>query len=86
MVPVGGNALAPSWLLIYAAGSERGLLFFSASGQVVTLYMVSKLLGKPAGDETGQYIKYEYWKQGVGVMKNTLNTFLELKYLCYGFR
>jgi predicted acyltransferase len=63
MVLVGGNALAPSWLLIYAAGSEQGLLFFSASGRVVlALYVVSKLLGKLAADETGKCVQYDYWK------------------------
>jgi hypothetical protein len=30
----------------------------------MALYVVSKLLGKPAADETAQYIQYEYWKQG----------------------
>jgi transcriptional regulator GlxA family with amidase domain len=46
---------------------DNGRIILSAgvsAGIDMALYVVSKLLGKPAADETAQYIQYEYWKQG----------------------
>jgi transcriptional regulator GlxA family with amidase domain len=46
---------------------DNGRIILSAgvsAGIDMALYVVSKLLGKPAADETAAYIQYEYWKQG----------------------
>jgi transcriptional regulator GlxA family with amidase domain len=46
---------------------DNGRIILSAgvsAGIDMALYVVGKLLGKPAADETAQYIQYQYWKQG----------------------
>ncbi len=44
---------------------DNGRIILSAgvsAGIDMSLYVISKLLGKDAADETAQYIQYDYWK------------------------
>jgi transcriptional regulator GlxA family with amidase domain len=52
-------------LLMQERWVDNGRIILSAgvsAGIDMSLYVVSKLLGKEAADETAQYIQYDYWK------------------------
>jgi transcriptional regulator GlxA family with amidase domain len=44
---------------------DNGRIILSAgisAGIDMSLYVISKLLGKEAADETAQYMQYDHWK------------------------